>query len=71
MVVPFNPWIQLYFTANINVEVVCSALHVIAYLFKVRVPQIASHMPPCCHSLICDGDSQYILKGPDKTVSSW
>ena len=34
MVVPFNPWISLYFTAHINVEVVCSALHVIAYLFK-------------------------------------
>jgi hypothetical protein len=34
MVVPFNPWISLYFMSHINVEVVCSAVQVISYLFK-------------------------------------
>ena len=34
-VVPYNPWITLYFTAHINVEVVCSATNVLVYLFKL------------------------------------
>ena len=35
MVVPFNPWIQLYFTSHINVELVCSPTNVVLYLFKL------------------------------------
>ena len=35
MIVPYNPWILLYFTSHINVEYVCSAVNVILYLFKL------------------------------------
>lgn len=35
MVVPYNPWILLYFTSHINVELVCSPTNVILYLFKL------------------------------------
>ena len=33
MVVPYNPWLSLYFTSHINVELVASA-HIFTYLFK-------------------------------------
>jgi len=33
MVVPFNPWISLYFTSHINVELIATA-HIFTYLFK-------------------------------------
>ena len=35
MVVPYNPWIMLYFTSHINVEFVCSPTNVVLYLFKL------------------------------------
>lgn len=35
MVVPYNPWIMLYFTSHINVEFVCSPTNVVLYLFKI------------------------------------
>ena len=35
MVVGWNAWVMLYFTAHINVEVIVSATNVISYMFKM------------------------------------
>ena len=48
MVVAYNPWISLYYTAHINVEVVCSSLHVIGYLFKCARPACSCPPPQPC-----------------------
>lgn len=47
MIVPYNPWITLYFTSHINVEIVCSAVHVIAYLCVADT----LHRTLCCARL--------------------
>ena len=77
MVVAYNPWISLYYTAHINVEVVCSSLHVISYLFKCATQSDLLHPPHLTQYAITPAlpqsptqpatrYSRYIMKGPDR-----
>ena len=63
MVVAYNPWITLYFTSHINVEVVCSSLHVISYLFKYILKGPDRNRI----QLVMDGDAQRGQQGEADT----